>query len=520
MYQALEYYRGLMVDHDSPDEVIAYLGRRDRFFLLTHILKRADAVHPWLYDRCREVEAEPDECLDLWARFHYKSTIITFAGAIQEILNDPDITICIFSHTKGIAKGFLEQIKLELEQNALLKRLYNGILYDDPARESPRWSLDRGLVVKRTSNPKEGTLEAWGLVDGQPTSRHFILRIYDDTVSEESVGTGDQIAKTTSRWELSQNLGDGEINRRWHIGTRYNYADTYQTLIDRNVLTVRLYPATDDGTIDGKPVFMTQKAWDKKKHDESLYIIACQMLQNPAAGSNQEFKPEYIRYFEVRPLTVNCYIMGDYAGGRKSTGSSNTAFAVVLVDTALNKYVVGGACHKMSLTERWTMLKKLRNHWIKQPGVQHVAVGYERFGAQSDIEHFESEMKREGKFFNIEELNWPKDGPVAKDNRIRRLEPDHRNWRIFYPYQGEITKMQDRAKREGQVALIAKPIICRNQDNRIYNLIEWYIANEYLFFPNTTKKDFLDALSRVYDMDIQAPIIYQDKDIYPQTFED
>lgn len=513
---ALDFYEDFTKDPACTDPTVAAIGRGDRFFLLTHLLRRPDAIHPWLYERCREVEAKPDECLDLWARFHYKSTIITFAGCIQEIFINPDITIAIFSHTKGIAKGFLEHIKMEFEQNSLIKRLYPDVLYEEPARESSRWSLDRGIVVKRKANPKEGTVEAWGLVDGQPTSRHFNLRVYDDTVSEESVNTPDQIQKTTDRWELSQNLGDGHLDRRWHIGTRYSFADTYQTMLERNVLTARVYPATDTGTVDGNPVFMTPEKWEKKVKDESSRTIACQMLQNPAAGEEQEFKPEYLRPYEVRPLTLNVAILCDYAGSRKTTGSSNTAMAVVGVDSQNNKYILDGACHKMDLDERWKMLKMLRNKWVQAKGVQIVKVGYERFGAQSDIEHFEAMMRIEQNAFPIEELAWPRDGDFPKDNRIRRLVPDLKNWRFFIPYQGDPTKLQTQAKSSGQDYLIAQPIKRKNHEGRVYNLIEWWIKNEYLFFPNTTKKDFLDALSRIYDIDLPPPEIIRDEDIYPE----
>ena len=44
--------------------------------------------------------------------------------------------------------------------------------------------------------------EAWGLVDGQPTSVHFMVRVYDDIITRESVTTPEQINKVTSAWEL------------------------------------------------------------------------------------------------------------------------------------------------------------------------------------------------------------------------------------------------------------------------------------------------------------------------------
>jgi hypothetical protein len=63
------------------------LCRLDLFFLLIHGFKDVD--HDWLYARCREVQASPDGHFDLWARDHYKSTIITFAKTIQDILATP-----------------------------------------------------------------------------------------------------------------------------------------------------------------------------------------------------------------------------------------------------------------------------------------------------------------------------------------------------------------------------------------------------------------------------------------------
>ncbi len=46
------------------------------------------------------------------------------------------------------------------------------------------------------------------------------------------------------------------------------------------------------------------------------------------------------------------------------------------------------------------------------------------------------------------------------------------------------------------------------------------MRNEYLFFPNTTQKDFLDATSRIYDMEINPPMIINEEDLVPEQAGD
>jgi hypothetical protein len=515
----------LLYKYDAPDFVLAAVGEADRFFLLTQVLRRPDALHPWLYERCREVEAAPNDHLDLWARGHYKSTIITFAGTIQELIRNSEQTIGIFSHTRPIAKAFLDQIKGEMETNPDLPRLWPDVFWSSPRKEAPVWSLDSGIVVKRRGNPKEKSVEAWGLVDGQPISKHYDLRIYNDVVTEDSVGTADMILKTTRRWELSQNLSvtetEGRIGRQWHEGTRYSYADTYGEIIERGALKARLYPATDDGTMDGEPVFLTKEAWEKKKRTESTHTIACQQLQNPIAGGLQEFTPEMMRRYEVRPETINVCILVDPANSKKKE-SSNTAMAVMGLDANWNKYLLDGACHKMSLTERWQMLKYLRFKWLRQPGVQVVRIGYERYGMQADIEHFQEMMRIEKCDFPIEEVSWSRETTTqAKDDRIRRLEPDARNWRLFFPHKGEVTATQQQAISRGKSHLVAKPIKRKNENGELYDLVEYLTKNEWLFFPATTRKDFMDAMSRIYDLEnLSPPAVYDPESLLPEYADD
>lgn len=532
-YERLHRWRG-----------VAELCKADRFYLLTVALRREDARKEWLYRRCREVEASPDNHLDLWAREHYKSTIITFAGVIQEILLDPDVTICIFSHTKGIARKFFRQIKHELATNDILKRAFPRVLYVDPEKEAERWSEEIGLTVRRSQNSKESTLEAWGLVDGQPTAAHYKLRVYDDVVAPESVTTPDQIAKTTSSWELSDNLGTVD-GRKWHVGTRYSFADTYQAILERGALKVRLHPATDDGTPTGKPVLLTQAQWEEKKIIQGPATIACQQLQNPLAGQQSFFDAKDLQKWEVRPATLNVYVLCDPARSRKK-GSANTAYAVIGVDSGRNKYLLDGANHRMDLKKRWETLREFRRKWINQPGVQSVFVGYEAYGAEADMDYFTEQMEIEKNAFPIEELRWPRDTEPSKDDRVQRLGPDLRAHKFFLPAvilnQGKhcfwelapgsagglelkyteqhgLTAQMARVTKEGSPSRCAKPIVQKDSDGNLYDLSRHFIEQQMLY-PFAPLKDLIDAASRIYDMNPLPPMLVDDKELLPEVYAD
>jgi hypothetical protein len=495
---------------------IRWLALNDRYYLLIKLLRRYDAWHPWLYERCREVEASPNGFCDIWAREHYKSTIITFAGAIQELLRDRESTIGIFSHTKPIAKGFLAQIQRELEANENLKACFPDVLFANPAKESRSWSLDAGLICRRESNPKEATIEAHGLVDGQPTSKHFGLMIYDDVVTRESVNTPEQIAKTTEAWEHSDNLGTMG-GRKWIIGTRYHYADTYSEIIKRGAATARIYPATIDGTMDGKPVLFTQTEWARRIRDQGEATVACQLLANPLAGHQRMFNASDLQVYEVRPLTLMAYLMVDPARSVKRD-SANTAMVVLGVDAAGNKYLLDGVDHKMDLMDRWRWMRDLWAKWRSAPGVMGLHVGYERFGAIADLDYFHERQRIEGASFEIEELEWPRDGERSKNDRVQRLVPDIKGHRFYLPYPTDndhLTRTQRDMIASGYEYRVSRPITRKDENNVRYDVAD-RLRICVSYFPFGGLVDIIDAASRIYDMDPVTPQFIDQQSLEPE----
>ena len=473
-----ELYNQVIADKDIAS--LRRLCKVDLFFLLTRAFKRNDVSHPWLFARCREIEQDPDNNLDLWAREHYKSTIITYGKTIQDILCNPDLTVGIFSHTRPIAKAFLEQIKREFEANTFLQDLFPDILYKDPKRESPKWSLDSGIIVKRTTNPKEATVEAWGLTDGQPTSKHFTLVVYDDVVTRDSVTTPEMIKKVTEAWELSLSLG-AQGGRVRYIGTRYHQTDTYSVIIDRKaVKKVRIHTPTDQGqndlAIHGNSVLIPKNDLESKRRKMGPYTYGCQMLQNPQADNVMGFKKDWLMFYDYlrNHENWNYYLICDPASEKKKT-SDYTVMLVIGLAPDMNYYLVDGLRDRLNLNQRTEKYIGFHRKWKPKE------CGYEKYGKDSDIEHIKGKMEDIGYRFEITALG----GNVKKNDRIRGLVPLFENKTFYLPHN----------------------LYYIDYQKKMRDLIEELIKDEYLTFPVCSHDDILDCAARIRDpnMKIEFP---------------
>lgn len=482
--QAMQYWDAAEAEGRRTgklNQVVRTLVLADLYYLLVRVCGRVDMLpcinrdgfidNQFAFERVREVEAAPYGHLDLWSREHWKSSIVTFGLTIQDILKDPEMTVGIFSHTRPIAKAFLRQIMRELESNKALHAAFPDVLWGEDVRQAPKWSEDDGIIVKRKTNPNEATVEAWGLVDGQPTSKHFRRLHYDDVVVAGSITTPEMIAKVMVEMERSYNLGTTP-GLKSGAGTRWHFSDAYKTVIDRKTFIPREYPGRVGGTEEGESVLWNDETHHKKRAEMGPYTYAAQILLNPKADAAMGFKREWLRYYTKKPSlpSLNTYILVDSANSKRKE-SDYTSMWVVGLGTDSNYYSLDMVRDRLNLTERvdriFTMHRKYKPKQVR----------WERYGMMADIEAIKREQENQNYRFDVVEVG----GQTSKDDRIRRLLPIFENGRFYLPVSLHVTDWQK------------NPI----------DLVHSFVEEEYYPFPTSMHKDMLDSLSRIAEPDLK-----------------
>lgn len=226
------------MDQDTKLDNLVERCQIDLKFLVTEILglKRwDDELHGELV---KVLEALGDRKLILLPRGHQKSTIITVAWVVQQILRDPNIRVQIISATWKLSKDLLHQIKRILEDSDL-KELFGAF-----ATRKTRWSTEYIDVAQSTRRSKDPTISTGGINTGK-TGSHCDLMILDDVVSPENTTTPELIRKTIDSYkDLLPLIDPGGI--LVIVGTRYSMADLYGYLLENEAQSINGHTFIDE----------------------------------------------------------------------------------------------------------------------------------------------------------------------------------------------------------------------------------------------------------------------------------
>lgn len=459
-YQKLEWE--LQQAKDSGDgqkalEMIRQNAREDLFFLIFFVLGIHTINAPWLVDRINEVENDRNMSATFWPREHFKTTIKTYAQTIQDLLRNPEARIGLFSHTRDISKSILRRIMYTLERNMMLKLSFPDVLYMKP-RTTPgvKFSEDEGVIVQRRGEYNESTIEAWGLVDGMPTSKHFTIMKLDDLETEKAVSTPEQIRKLKDAFALAFNLSErrGIIEI---IGTIYDFGSLHYDIKNSPDWKVSCWGAED-------AAFLTPEELEKKRRLMGDWVYACQMENNPIQLDERRMSVDWLKYHRGGvDIGRNRYIVVDPAR-TKGNDSDFTVMWVFEVDSRKNYIFLDVVRDKMSLSERWDKLRGLVEKWNNV-----IRVGYAKTAFEQDIEYIRERQSRDGVFFSIIPITETK----QKLRRMETLQPLFKDGRIILPQNK----------------------IYSTLEGKQLDLIEIFVKDEYLAFPSMAHDDMLDAMA-------------------------
>lgn len=310
----------------------------DLWFILYFVLDIPIANHKFVVDMCRKVmDGDRGDTVDVWARFHFKSTILTIAETLQYHLANPKHCTVILAYARPLAKKFLQSIKEVCETSEILQKCFPDVLYENPEKESPKWSLDEGIKFKGANPARpQSTVEAWGLIEGMPTGRHYERIIYDDIETDDIKDSPDMLDKVFSKFEMTYgNLGTGsdkDIVRV--IGTYYSHFGPIIRIQDmiypdtgEKIFTTRKIPGSINGKATGEPVLVDPKTWAKLKASRHFNS---QQLCDPTPSSTRKLSGDMLQIVssEDVPNDLVNFLLVDWAGDEDNTKNKGDAWAI------------------------------------------------------------------------------------------------------------------------------------------------------------------------------------------------
>jgi predicted phage terminase large subunit-like protein len=237
-------------------------------------------------------------------RNSFKTTIGVISYVIWRLAYDKSLRINLTGYnTDRVAKNMTE-IRWHFECNEKLAALY-GNMYGKP--HGGKWTEydlqlydpDAGALVKYQN---VGNFSCGGLKSGA-TGAHYDIAIVDDSVCWLNISNAEQLEGPTQHVRMLSPMIDpgGELDI---IGTRYDFQDAYQKMIDNLGFDVYLRSArNEDGSL-WFPERLSEEYLESERLFMGDYLFSCQYLNEPISAEDQKFKEKWIELCTVKPGTA------------------------------------------------------------------------------------------------------------------------------------------------------------------------------------------------------------------------
>jgi hypothetical protein len=204
-----------------------------------------------------------------------------------------------------------------------------------------------------------------------------------------------------------------------------------------NIYTLRVIPGSVDGTRDGKPILMDDKAWEKLKTSEHFNS---QQLCDPTPSSDVKLDFNCLRPIEPQfiPRTIHKFMVLDQAGGDETDKQSKDlwSYGVIGIEPVLddigqsNVYLLDVEADQMSHSEGIDGVVRMymRNGIIQQMGVEKV-------GLSTTEIHIANALRTKGRRLSLEAKNLVLLKPAGRSKNMRvetALQWPLNNGKIFY----------------------------------------------------------------------------------------
>lgn len=403
----------------------------------------------------------------------------------------------LFSATREFAQKHQGAIKQELENNELLKDVWDDRFWKDPQQEAPTWSLQKGLFIRRTTARQEATFAAEAFVDRLPTGAHPDKKYYDDIEEERAVSTEDMMTLVEERYISSKNLKSANADPDLTIGTYYHpqgllvklgtyFSQRTVVFAGEDLSFAGKIPTEEAGPLGGKPRHgMTREQLFEDinnkgglKNPRARRDHGRQICCDPLAGESLRLDRSRIKFYDEEPRVMARWhkmvgiICGDCSRGLQDP----TALWVWGLGPGRRLYWLDGARGRWEASRRKHVIYELAQRWWNILDKRLHQIRIEEFGQAEYVPQTIDYFQQQG--FGYPEHNVVScsfgggRGALGKVDRIySRWEPLLQECEVHFP--NSMVRTDERGDR--------------------IDLVEYFLTQEFSLFPKPATDDMLDA---------------------------